>query len=129
MTSLSTSLDTRALYASIEQKKLYKTLSEAHIFTPPEWAKQTSIPDEHVIPTLARVNIDTLTLTMSQGSVTWAVTQDLEPVPKYRFDRWDGHGRCEGVWRHDLCVFSLEDLATIVTARSALINKAHLLEK
>ena len=74
-----------------------------------------------MLPTLARVNIDTLTL--SQESGTWTVTQDLEPVPKYRFARWDGNGRCEGVWRHEVCVFSLADLATIVTAGSALINK------
>ena len=85
----------------------------------PDWAKQTKIADEHVIPTLARVNIDTL----SQGRGNWIVTQDLEPVPKYRFARWYGDGRCEGVWRHEVCVFSLADLSTIVKARSALINK------
>ena len=85
-----------------------------------DWAKFTNIPDEHVVPTLARVRLDSLT----QVNGSWTLTQDLVPVPKYRFARWDfGGKRCRGVWRHEVCVFSIADLSTIIQARSALVNK------
>ena len=82
-----------------------------------DWAKFTKIPDEHVVPTLARVRLDSLT----QVNGSWTVTQDLVPVPKYRFAKWKG--RCRGVWRHGVCVFSIADLSTIIKAGSALVNK------
>ena len=82
-----------------------------------DWAKLTWIADEHVIATLARIRLDAL----SQVNGTWVVTQDLVPVPRYHFARW--YGRCAGIWRNGVCVFSLADLSTIVKAQSILINK------
>ena len=82
-----------------------------------DWAKFTRIADEHVMPSLARVRLDSLT----QVNGSWTMTQDLVPVPKYRFARWKG--RCRGVWRRGVCVFSIADLSTIIKARSALVNK------
>ena len=82
-----------------------------------EWAKLTYIADEHVIATLSRVRLDSLT----QVNSTWTMTQDLVPVPRYHFARWSG--RCAGIWRNGVCVFSLADLSTIVNAQSIFINK------
>ena len=73
-----------------------------------------------MIPTLARVRLDSLV----QDNDTWIVVQDLVPLPRYHFALWGGHGvRCEGIWRHSVCVFSLADLSTIVNSQSILINK------
>ena len=82
-----------------------------------DWAKLTYIPDEHVIATLSRVRLDSLV----QDNDTWIVAQDLVPLPRYHFALWGG--RCEGIWRNSVCVFSLADLSTIVNAQSILINK------
>ena len=82
-----------------------------------DWAKLTYIADEHVIATLARVRLDSLV----KSNGTWIVTHDLVPVPRYHFARW--YGRCAGIWRNGVCVFSLADLSTIVNAQSILINK------
>ena len=70
-----------------------------------------------MIATLSRVRLDSL----SQVNSTWTMTQDLVPVPRYQFARWSG--RCAGIWRNGVCVFSLADLSTIVNAQSILINK------
>ena len=64
------------------KKLLYNILSA-------DWAKFTNIPDEHVMPSLARVRLESL----SQVNDSWTVTQDLVPVPKYRFARWKGRCR------------------------------------
>ena len=61
------------------KKLLYNILSA-------DLAKFTNIPDEHVMPSLAKVRLDSL----SQVNESWTVTQDLVPVPKYRFARWKG---------------------------------------
>ena len=85
-----------------------------------DWAKLTYIADEHVIPTLARVRLDSLV----QDNDTWSVTQDLVPLPRYHFQWWGGDdARCEGIWRNSVCVFGLADLSMIVNAQSILINK------
>ena len=69
------------------------------------------------MPTLARVRLDSL----AEVNDTWVMTQDLEPLPRYHFQLWDG--RCEGIWRNSVCVFSMADLSTIVNAQSILVNK------
>ena len=87
-----------------------------------EWAKLTYISDEMVIPTLSRVRIDSL----YEVNGTWSVTQDLEPVRKFRFAFWKKLGneeRCKGFWRRMICVFSLADLSTMIRAKSPIINK------
>ena len=74
-----------------------------------------------VIPTLSRVRIDSL----YEVNGTWRVTQDLEPVRKFRFAFWKKRGeeRCKGFWRRMICVFSLADLSTMIRAKSPIINK------
>ena len=79
------------------------------------WAKHTFVSDEHVIPTLARISE-----TVNTGD-QWSVRQDNVPEPRYHFQLW--WTNCRGVKRHGVCVFSLEDLSTIVKADCIRINK------
>ena len=81
-----------------------------------EWAKDTWIADEHVIATLSRISETTQ---MEDG--TWIVRQDNVPEPGYHLALW--YEGCRGLYRHSVCVFSLLDLSTIVSAQSIRINK------
>lgn len=81
-----------------------------------EWSKDTWISDEHVIATLSRIS----EMTQTENG-TWIVTQDNIPVDRFHFQKWY-HG-CRGELRHGVCVFSLMDLSTIVSAQSIRINK------
>merc|ERR1712126_189094 len=83
-----------------------------------DWSRLTYIPDEHVVPTLARLNLDSL----FEENDTWTMTQDLVPLPRYHFQHW-GEENCKGILRNSVCVFSLADLSTIVSAQSILVNK------
>ena len=83
-----------------------------------EWSRLTYVPDEHVVATLARVNLDSL----SEENDTWTMTQDLIPLPRYHFAQW-GEENCKGILRNSVCVFSLADLSTIISAQSILVNK------
>ena len=82
-----------------------------------EWAKYTYISDETVVATLARVSE-----VRWRRDGTWEVRQDHEPLGRYHLQLWD-QGACRGVMRHGVCVFSLLDLSTILSANTILINK------
>ena len=80
-----------------------------------EWSKVTFIPDEMVIPTLARIS----DITGANG--TLAAKQEYTPLPRYHLQRW--YRGCRGTLRHSVCVFSLADLSTIIKSQSIVINK------
>ena len=82
-----------------------------------EWAKYTYISDETVVATLARVSE-----VRWRRDGTWEVRQDHEPLGRYHLQLWD-QGACRGVMRHGVCVFSLLDLSTILSANTIVINK------
>ena len=80
-----------------------------------EWSESTFIPDEMVIPTLARIS------EMNMDNGIWSVKQDNTPLPRYHFQLWETD--CRGTYRHSVCVFSLADLSTIIKSQSIVINK------
>ena len=81
------------------------------------WSKATAIPDEMVVPTLARIS------TMREENNSWVVEQGYEPQPKYHLQNWIGWLPCRGTWRNNVCVFSLLDLDTILQSGCYLVNK------
>jgi hypothetical protein len=40
-----------------------------------------------------------------------------------RFVGWDGDYNCKGVYRHGLCIFSIEDLHNIILSPKFVVNK------
>ena len=80
-----------------------------------DWSKTTAVPDEMVVPTLARISA----MEMVDGK--WMVQQDYVPQPRYHFQMW--YWGCRGVWRNGVCVFSLKDLSTIVSSGCYIANK------
>jgi len=80
-----------------------------------EWSKTTQIPDEMVVPTLARIS------SLEMVNHTWVVEQSYEPQPNYRFAKWDGGCHCGR--RNGVCVFCLKDLSTILKSGGYIINK------
>merc|ERR1719342_1433860 len=89
-----------------------------------EFCKYTYIPDETVIATLSRIS-DMIPNQNSSGfnsSTSWLVKQNYQPLSKFHFQLWSS-SECRGTMRHDVCVFSLADLSTILKAQSIVINK------
>ena len=80
-----------------------------------DWSKTTAVPDEMVVPTLARISA----VRMVDGS--WVVEQNYVPQPRYHFQLW--YWGCRGVWRNGVCVFSLKDLSIIVQSGCYIVNK------
>ena len=80
-----------------------------------EWSKTTSVPDEMVVPTLARISA------VKMSNDRWLVDQSYVPKPRYHFQLW--YSGCRGKWRNAVCVFSLKDLSTIVRSGCYLVNK------
>ena len=80
-----------------------------------EWSKTTMVPDEMVVPTLARISSVTM-----KGD-TWFVEQNNVPQPPYHFALW--YSGCRGTMRNKVCVLSLKDLSTILKLGYYLINK------
>ena len=81
------------------------------------WSKATAIPDEMVVPTLARIS------TMREENNSWVVEQGYVPQPRYHLQNWVGWLPCRGTWRNSVCVFSLLDLDTILQSGCYLVNK------
>ena len=77
-----------------------------------EWSKSTAIPDEMVVPTLARIS-----------TLTWSMEQRYVPQPRYHLQNWVGWLPCRGTWRNSVCVFSLLDLDTILLSGCYIVNK------
>ena len=82
-----------------------------------EWSKNSAIPDEMVVPTLARVS------NMVEVNGTWSVEQSYVPQPRYHLQNWVGWLPCRGSWRNSVCVFSLKDLDTIFQSGCYIVNK------
>ena len=70
-----------------------------------------------VIPTLSRISA-----TVEQEDGSWAVRQDNVPLGRYHYQLWSRR-LCHGKTRHNVCVFSLADLANIVQSQCIVINK------
>ena len=81
--------------------------------------KETYVPDETIIPTLARVS------RTIEVDGSWEVSQDYSPLPRHHFALWTDHpaSLCRGHVRNAVCVFSLADLSTILKAQGILVNK------
>ena len=80
-----------------------------------EWSKTTAVPDEMVVPTLARIS------SVKMVNDSWEVEQDYVPQPRYHFQLW--YTGCRGRWRNAVCVFSLQDLSTILRSGCYIVNK------
>ena len=80
-----------------------------------EWSKTTAVPDEMVVPTLARIS------NIQRVQDKWVVQQDYVPRPRYHYQMW--YSGCRGVWRNSVCVFSLKDLPSILKSGCYLANK------
>ena len=80
-----------------------------------EWSKTTAVPDEMVVPTLARISH------IQKVEDKWEVKQDYVPQPRYHYQMW--YWGCRGVWRNGVCVFSLKDLSSILKSGCYLANK------
>ena len=80
-----------------------------------EWSKTTAVPDEMVVPTLARIS------NVQKVEDKWVVKQDYVPLPRYHYQMW--YYGCRGVWRNSVCVFSLKDLSSILGSGCYLANK------
>ena len=79
------------------------------------WSKTTAVPDEMVVPTLARIS------RVKMLDDSWVVEQDYVPQPRYHFQLW--YWGCRGVWRNGVCVFSLKDLPIIIQSGCYIVNK------
>ena len=103
------------------------------------WAATSALPDEMLVPTLARVS-----LAIQQEDGTWQVEQKGELRDPRHLQHWAPDMSCRGgstrhkpslsyflsplmvfflfvypgQWRHNVCVFSLEDLPSILTSRA-----------
>ena len=82
-----------------------------------DWSKSTALPDEMVVPTLARIS------NLTKVDENWVVKQDYVPKPRYHLQNWIGYLPCRGTWRNSVCVFSLKDLATIYKSGCYIVNK------
>ena len=82
-----------------------------------DWSKTTAIPDEMVVPTLARIS------NMTEMNRNWVVEQNYVPQPRYHFQNWVGWLPCRGSWRNSVCVFSIRDLDTILQSGCYIVNK------
>jgi hypothetical protein len=80
-----------------------------------EWSKTTAVPDEMVVPTLARISA----MKMTNGS--WEVEQNYVPQPWSHFQMW--YKGCRGMYRNKVCVLTLKDLSTIVKDGWTVVNK------
>ena len=80
-----------------------------------DWSKTTAVPDEMVVPTLGTISA----VRLVDGS--WVVEQDYVPQPRYHFQLW--YWGCRGVWRSEVCVFSLKDLSINVQSGCYIVNK------
>ena len=81
------------------------------------WSKTTYIPDETVIPTLARIS-NTI-----KGENGWIVKQEYIPRPRYHLQNRAGWLPCHSSWRNMVCIFSLKDLYIILQSGAHIINK------
>ena len=93
------------------------------------WAETSALADEMLIPTLARVS-----LTSQQEDGSWLVEQKGDLRDPRHLQHWAPDMSCRGgsiisflqmiffifsypgQWRHNVCVFSLEDLPSILTS-------------
>ena len=62
-----------------------------------EWSKTTAVPDEMVVPTLARIS------DMVETKNTWVVEQGYTPQPRYHLQNWVGWLPVQGDME-ELCV-------------------------
>ena len=112
-----------SIYKGIKSYRLPRQFVQFLLFHPValeflEWSKTTAIPDEMVVPTLARIS----NITSNDG--TWTVVQNKWPRPNYHLQIWVGLTTpCRGSWRNSVCVFSILDLDTIFQSGSFIINK------
>ena len=83
-----------------------------------KWSRTTVVPDEMVVPTLARIS------SCIQENESWVVEQNYVPHKMYHFQSWlDTGGGCRGRWRNTVCVLSLRDVSTIIRFGSYIANK------
>ena len=83
-------------------------LSCQSFFSVAEWSKTMKIPDESVIPTLARISQYQLV------NQTWIVEQNNTVGEGNQFQNWMHQNPCRGRYRRQTCVLSLMDLPTFL---------------
>jgi hypothetical protein len=90
-----------------------------------DWFQDAGSPEEHFFATMERV------LRLSSDNLM--VVQNLEeaecPVMA-RYTLWEGESECMGIWRHNICQFSVGDFPELEDrARSSLfVNKFSVAE-
>ena len=103
-----------------------------------EWSKTMYVPDESIVPTLARIThyqvkilvgswIISITLLLQNTGHGWIVTQDEEErFQSNHLQIWRHNRRnltCRGSYRRNTCIMSLLDLSTCLQRDVMIGNK------
>ena len=110
------------IYKGMKSYRLPRSFVEFLLYHPVsaqflQWSKATAIPDEMVVPTLARISHT------AKDDNGWVVHQAYVPKPRYHLQNRNGWLPCYGSVRNQVCIFSLKDLSIIIESGAHIINK------